>query len=91
MKTLLPGSIATIGFHCPLWPERSFLLQFFDSVYSGTYPSETAAVDAALGAAGVLKEEEMWAIVVVNKMDTAKGDVDYMIRMNYTTGTGHAL
>lgn len=48
-------------------------------------------MDAALGAAGVLKEEEMWAIVVVNKMDLEAGDVDYMIRMNYTTGKGNRL
>jgi hypothetical protein len=61
-------------------------LQFFGSVYTGTYPSEKAAVDAALGAAGTLKEEEMWAIIVVDKMDLELGDVDYMIRMNYTTG-----
>ena len=42
-----------------------------------------AAVDSAL--VNTERDKPIWAVVVVNNLDPVAGDVNYKIRMNFTT------
>lgn len=57
--------------------------ELFKEVYGGTFSSEKDAVDSALS--NVENDKPIWAIVVVNNLDPAGGNVNYKIRMNFTT------
>ncbi|GBG84246.1 hypothetical protein CBR_g38217 [Chara braunii] len=70
--------------------------RFFANMYAGTFETVADALDfaAKLSSVGIETEaspsgeeisRELWAVVVFHKLDVQSGDVDYSIRMNYTS------
>nr|XP_024376526.1 ATP-binding cassette sub-family A member 1-like isoform X3 [Physcomitrium patens]XP_024376527.1 ATP-binding cassette sub-family A member 1-like isoform X3 [Physcomitrium patens] len=57
--------------------------EFFKDVYGGIFQSEKDAEKHAL--TSVQLERPTWAIIVVEHLDIVGGNVDYKIRMNFTT------
>ncbi|CAM6122589.1 unnamed protein product [Calypogeia fissa] len=55
--------------------------QYFKGLYGGTFNSEKEAIDSSMKGTG----SPLWAVVYVKNLDVSGGNVDYIIRMNYTT------
>ncbi|KAG0616755.1 hypothetical protein M758_5G140000 [Ceratodon purpureus] len=88
----LLGNLLQLGYitFAPDSPEVTALVEylsnsteFFKDIYGGIFHSEQEAEKFAM--TSVEPERPTWAIIVVNDFDIEGGNVDYKIRMNFTT------